>query len=452
MLKSIMSGPFLFLILSLFLIAPNETSAQTPTENLLTQVSENEIAEVIALDELGIGNSFNFNLYADFFHQIIVQENENLIGYHATTVDHYIFQEFVRAILEIRHEWKIPEDFYFLRVPGEKEFNIKGVTEISNRFGRPEFNAAQLKDVVFALIDGPIHKLSGQHLNWENINDEKIKQLYDLFLHFTSNMPIENMSRVAATAELMRMLKEMVPLDISEGRIVDLQKAIVRFAKNPRADKFRETYPAWLPFERINFPFDDTDEELQSLIISLNIPLYGNFQIASESTIHIFANNMSVEIDNDEDDANDVSYESFFKDRADGFFNGINSKQVKEIFDWAKGNLSTKTGIILQFTINHSEYSSELENIFYPCGFFGVPLKGSSVKENIQNGKGDWIVFPHSHKPFLINNQPRLVLTNEFSLNPFSGLKIKQHDLIDPASKLELRQRIRAVVSNPQLN
>src|ERR1700733_4936445 len=108
---------FMRSLVALLFFSSYVASALTPTENFLTQITEEEVAEIIKSDVLKIGQGFDFNQYADFFHSIIAEENEYFIGYHATTTDHFIFNEFVKIILEEHHNLITPNDFYFLRIP-----------------------------------------------------------------------------------------------------------------------------------------------------------------------------------------------------------------------------------------------------------------------------------------------------------------------------------------------
>lgn len=413
----------------------------TPTEKYLTQISEEEIAQFIQEDVLNMGTSFDFSQYADFFHGIIAQENEFFIGYHASTTDHLIFQEFVRAAMEEIYGWDVPEDFYFLRAPSDPDYNIEGTQDIFKRYGRPEFTPQELKKVVFHLVDSPIHHLSGQHLDWKKMNDKKMERLYFLLLHFTLFMPNTELTREEAAIELKKTLQKMIPSALSSKHKEKLRKGIETFTEDPFEDDFRDLYPVWLPFQSINHPFDDSDEELQKLVIALNVPLYGNFSLFSESTLHIFAKNRSVEVSDD--------FEYFFERAPKDFFQGIDmhSKEVRELLAWAKKHLTTETGTILQIFCGPSELAAEPDNLFYPCGFWGAPCLGKPVKE--VDGKGEWQFWPHFNQKLLINQQVRLVLTNRHSLNPKGGLKIKEYDLIDPALKKELRSRIRFIFKQP---
>lgn len=432
-----------FIPLSFFIVFFATASfavALTPTEKYLTQISEEEIAQFIQEDVLDTGTSFDFNQYADFFHGIIAQENEFLIGYHASTTDHLIFQEFVRVAMEEIHGWDVPEDFYFLRAPWDHAYDFEGTQEIFKKYGRPEFTPKELKKVVFHLVDSPLHHLSGHHLNWQKMSNKKVERLYFLLLHFTLFMPNTELTREEAAIELKKTLQKMIPSTLSSKHQEKLRKGIEAFIADPFEDEFRELNPDWLPFQSINCPFDDSDEELQKLVIALNVPLYGNFSLSSESTLHIFAKNRSVEVSDD--------FEYFFARAPNDFFMGIDmdSKAVKDLLAWAKKHLTTETGTILQFFWEPSELAPELDNLLYPCGFWGAPCLGKSVKEVITDGKGEWEFWPHFNQKLLVNQQVRLVLTNRHSLNPKGGLKIREYDLIDPALKKELRSRIREVM------
>ncbi|MGH2638394.1 MAG: hypothetical protein ACRDF4_03830, partial [Rhabdochlamydiaceae bacterium] len=96
-------------IIPILLLLVAQIAAYTPTEKYLLQVNEEQIAQNIEQDE---ESAFPFHQYADFFRAVIAQENENFLGYHATTADHFIFQECVRIGLEERYGQQIPEDFY----------------------------------------------------------------------------------------------------------------------------------------------------------------------------------------------------------------------------------------------------------------------------------------------------------------------------------------------------
>ncbi|MBA3237867.1 MAG: hypothetical protein H0T62_05890 [Parachlamydiaceae bacterium] len=422
-------------IFVLFVSCVSIVSAMMPTARFLEHIGgEDKVVEILCADPFEQGDSFDFYHYAPFFRNIIAQENDSFIGYHATTIDHLVFQEFIRATLEVRYGWVIPEDFYFLRIPGDPTYNIQGSKEIFKRFGRPEYDTNQLREIVFALVDTPLHELTGIHLQWNSVSDKAINRLYFLLLHFAFTMPNMELSKNQASAELEELILQMLPNDLKKVQKRKFLQRVKDFISDPTEDTRGE-------FPRIYRPFDDTDEDLQKIVISLNVPLYGNIFIPSESTVHIFANNCSVELDEDD------HLDRFFVENKE-FFAGISIDHVDEVYTWLKSQLTDKSGVILQFFRDSTHTSFDLSQIFFPCKYFGEPLLGESVENIIKHEDGEWqnwTIFSH---PILVNKELRLVLTNEVSLNPTAGLKIKEYDLIDPQTKKELRSRIKLLVKN----
>lgn len=421
-------------------------SALLPTERYLEKFDETKVAQIVQEDALKFGKAFDFSKHRDFFRKIIASEDENFIGYHATTVHHWIFQEFVRATLEEKHGWTIPEDFYFLRTPMNPKYDTNGREDCIKKFGRPEYTAEELKNVVYELIDAPIYKKTTQHLDWKLVKEEKISRLYYLLLHFAVHMPNTNLTKQEASKELKALLNEMLPAPISDAKKIKLQKTIQAFALDPFNSKKSlvpdaSLYPAWLPIQRIVMPFDDTDEDFQQLIVSLNIPLYGNVQISTESTIHIFANNASVELDPEE------AIEIFFESNME-FFKDLDMKAIKKLYQWAIPQVKANGGIILQFLSDPQMTPRDIDSIFYVSNYYGNPLFNISVKEEIDHGLGDLIYSPIFNQQILLHKQIRLILTNEWALNPFSGLKIKAYDKMEPAFKVELKRKIREIVGS----
>lgn len=410
-------------------------SAIMPTARFLEHIGgEDKVAEIVLTDPFKQGNSFDFHHYAPFFRNIIAQENENFIGYHATTIDHLIFQEFIRVTLEVRYGLAIPEDFYFLRIPGDPLYNIQGSKEIFELFGRPEYDSEQLRGIVFALIDTPLHEMTGIHLKWDRISDKTINRLYFLLLHFAFTMPNTELSKNQASEELEQLIMQMMPDSLKKAQKKKFLQSVKDFISDPTADTKDE-------FSRIYCPFDDTDEDLQKMVISLNVPLYGNIFIPSESTVHIFAKNSSVELDEDD------HLDRFFVGNKE-FFAGIDIDHVDEIYTWLKSQLTDNSGVILQFFRKSNNSPFDLSQIFFPCKYFGEPLIGESVESIIKHDDGEWQNCSIFSSPILVNKELRLVLTNEISLNLNADLKILEYDLIDPQTKKELRSRINILVKN----
>lgn len=76
----------------------------------------------------------------DFFQQIPSSETWGHIGYHGSTRSYRIYQDIIRMVVEEILAIEVRNDFQFLRVPGDEDFNLNSISEFEAFWGNERIN------------------------------------------------------------------------------------------------------------------------------------------------------------------------------------------------------------------------------------------------------------------------------------------------------------------------
>jgi len=426
--------------LVLFLLPIVQTSfADTPTQRFLEKFPLDSIESSIKAQSDG----FDTEKYLPFFLQVAEQENENFFGYHATSMAHLIFQEIMKMTFEELYGYHFPTDFYFLRAPDPASYPFHNSEEFINKYSRQPLSMEEMRQFIHLFFLRPLYIESGIDFSIETVQDSTIEEIYQTLLCYAPVLPSTNKS----VDEVQRTLKEFVmDLVIQNSIKVEpeiLDEALERWFTDPSQDEYRD-------FESdddedfvfaILYPFDDTSNDQQALLTALNVSLFANYSISSESTVHIFAKGASVDLDEDD-----------LRKKAKQFCDlvGVDAEVADEIYSYAEEFLDIKEGVLLQFFDKNKDNHalSDINEAAFVCSNFGVPdlaTQASYAVSNFNTLKYVEVDVP-AWGHVVLHPQLRLVAIPSTTLNPFSWLEIKEYDLMDPNYKAQLREFIRSKV------
>ena len=371
------------------------------TERFLHEFSIEKIVPCLEIEE-----GCDIALILKVFDEAIAQEKPGFFGYHATTLKHWVFNEIIKHVLTLREQIPFRDHFYFLRSPLAQQEQIQDVTAfLSSCTKKRDCSTFEEKKgyISFALL-----KLIDR--NDLIYNEEVANQVFEALLFF-SPLPSK-----LTKEETQRRLTDFIGIN---GFQIWLQK---------RADReIFSQYLEALPIEellensRIYSPLVDTEPTQQKLLVSLNIPLFGNFTIPTESTAHVFIKGQS--IDSSADEILETATEEFLASY--GFPKGLGN----EIFKQAEAIISLQQGILLQF-FDDPDYS-HLDQVSFICMGFNSLYEGKRSSE-----------FITTFDPAKDIAQLRLLITKD-TLDPKSSwLTIKQYDLVPLEKKAEIKKLI----------
>ena len=312
------------------------------------------------------------------------------------------------------------------------------------KFKRSELTTDEKRNFVSLFFLNAIEMHAKCKLSLESIPDQNIDEVYDTLLHFAPVLPNKKLKQEEVDEALLNFALKLAKQN-------QINKATIKIAfeawlKDPlNFDQLEEAHFNFV--YKVLHPFDDTDQEQQNILIALNVSLFANHDIPSESSVHIFAKGESVDLE-----FNDVAVEKISE-----FFEqiGIKSELAEEIYTFASSKFKkAKSGILLQFFTNSPVGMASLDKACYVCSNYGVPDQQRFASDFVtQFDPKNYILFDDPHVGrFVIHPQLRVVISNQEVLNPFSWIKIKEHDLLDPNAKKVVHEFIQQKIRNASVD
>lgn len=424
-------------ICSFFVFFIFSISAVTPTEKYLAEFSFEEISQEI--EEQGeIG--FKMGDYYPLFQKAIAAEDETFFGYHATTIDHLLYQEITKAMLEKIFEERFRSDFYFLRTPGQEFFNINNKNDFFHLFAPKPTTPEKRKFVQLYFID-IIEKISGTSFPHIEVDESVTAKIYKALAY---SLPSKEVSKEKTFEILYEFLKNS---KLEEREFLCFENALMRWIECPKKH-FHEASDYSHKDEKFVrahlSPYNDTQKQQQRLLISLNTALFAHHTLPPESTVHIFASGQSVDIDS-------IDFEKKMLKELQNFasMSGFSAAVAKKCIELTKDVFELESGVLLQF---FAPSSSSLDEVTYLCSTFGEPLRDESSAKTVSEylvtfdpKKFEKLIFP-GMAPILLHPQVRLLATNSETLNPYSWLKVKVYTTIPEEKLFDFQQSLRELL------
>lgn len=427
-----MRSILIYVISSLLIQTSNCIAFDSPSKQFLNKYPIENIARAIHEQK---SESFDTDKFFPFFLSVLEQEDETFFGYHATTVSHLIFHESVKATLEALYGYDFPEDFYFLRAPDSSAYSVSNTAEFIKKYSRPELSLSDKRKFIEYFLLNPLK--AQEEFNVPTLECGVVEDLYRTLLFYSPGEPATEKSETQVQQDLMNFISKHASNKSA------MLEALTEWFKNPlQAERTDEEDEFLFP---ILHPFDDTAKEQQALLLSMNIALFSNFTLPSESTAHVFAKGQSIDLNNG---SVQKKLKKFFK------IAGIDETIADTIYSYADSLLNIEQGVLLQFfDIKDTEAArTHLDTASYVCATYGQPnfsILPSLAVPNFLSMKCTEI--DNSELGHLIlHPQLRLICIPSSTLNPFSWLKIKEYDMLNSHDKEQLREFIRMQIVHAQ--
>jgi len=128
----------------------------------------------------------------------------------------------------------------------------------------------------------------------------------------------------------------------------------------------------------------------------------------------------------------------FYKKELQLFFEtlGIDSSVVLQLFDIGKGTLKTDRGILLQIFDSSESLYSFIDKHCYPSYPNGFPSENNVISK----------LYTEQNYP----TELRLVLTNQYTLNPNTPLRIIRYDKMQPSIVKTYEKTLKEIITSCQ--
>lgn len=411
------------LILSITLLLSSHTYATTPTTRYLERHPIEKLIEYFDEDDYPISQ------HLPFFNEIIAQEDDSgFFGYHASTINFRIFQDILRVTQEEVFDQKLPENFYYFRIPGDPLFDLPdGKATFLTKHQSYDLTLEKKREAIKLFILEP---LGIHHL------DDKDIDIYWAYFYGIRKILQGDMTRLQKklkfkgkdTKFLMQtLIKEKQMGFVSKGASDMLLPIITPIADIHHQPPFRvqhvlsydnflnkfwscDNYELTWNIYRFFHPIWDTIGEQQAQLMAVNIPLFGNYTRWDECSITIFFENDTIE-------GGDNNLKDLLRSYYDKL--GLDSQLVDKMWQLAQEKLEkagVTTGVLFQLyhlgDLNHDAFVSV---------DFGVPITHLEPTEAVGAEK-----LPVNK--YNVDLQLRLVMSNTDTLNPERGLRAIRYD------------------------
>jgi len=453
------------------------------------------------LDEVGYDKIAQQYSYTSFSHHISLlldvadqEQSMPVFGYHGSSQQYRIFQDVLRAVFEESLGFDIPENFQFLRIPGDDSFDLKdGVQSYYEMFGRKltEDNLDRLSDL---FILKPLREQMNLPIYLDRLDSEQRHVFGQLFIDFAkyldyldgegrtdelwhdefsvAKMSIESQSKDGTNkGGGMRKEMELKIRDYMMKENQNLDPVSSGISKDEKGLKYTNQVPEMVNLISEFCESVDKKELENWLVKNLSMKLiFERFwglwgvevgfnvdqflfpyldtrpeqqKLLVCMNVPMFGNYFRWDESSVLIFLNGFTIESgdnYVKTELKKFFKeiGIPETVVSELFTLAQEELYKNhvyNGCIYQFVdLNHDSY--QLSNTYsYVSRDFGIPVQNLKPYDLISGS------YPIHQKG--IDLQLRLVMSNYTTLNPYSSLRIMRYDTLDQAVSQEIISKMK---------
>lgn len=252
------------------------------------------------------------------------ETEETFFGYHATTDKTRIYQDILRAVFEEILHVDLPENFYFLRIPGEPMWEWRnGIKDFLEHFENCQVKEEN-RNLIMSNLLAYLNTTHGVKLVLEDFTPDELATIWNHFQYYLKKerqstwisqakkyaLPkdfmwpiLEKNINLEATVEVIRQRLEKKHPEIDH-------QVVTKWLGEILTDEFEMTFlPLSLRHLDLDFecksnhyklieafitPFDDTTSPHQNMLVSMNIPIFGNHDTSGCFTAKIFLQNQSV--------------------------------------------------------------------------------------------------------------------------------------------------------------
>lgn len=407
----------------------------TPTASFLKHYPLEKIGSIVKKQSNG---TYDKKKWFPFFLDVSKHEGPGFFGYHATTSSHFLIHLVLKSTFEELYGYQFPEDFYFLRAPLGHCYEFSDKSEFLKQFAVPKLSVNKQRKMINLLLLKPLQKATKVSLPLSCIPKEHYEQLQIALLHFFSESgPRPPTTRLGAVNAIKAAFKDHPKKKVLLAKINKWFKNPKKYFTLEKNKVHIKEDDAYFIYKAIN-PIRDSDGDMQKILLSMNIALFSNFSCPGESTIHVIANNQSIELDGDQLSKKILS--NFFKKI------GYPIEIVADLIDAKQAIFDHNEGVLLQFfDATYESDNPELNRFAYISKPYGMPLfehKPTTFIANF-NPNTPLMIVGKGKDQMIADPQLRLVMTSRETLNPFSWLRIKCHHNIPKASLDAFTQVVR---------
>lgn len=451
-MKNTLSKFFTVTSLTAIVLFSSLYATETPTEKYLKTTPLETIAQSLKPEE---------EARLPTLLEISAKESENgFFGYHGSTQNFRIFQDIIRAVLEQKFEFVLPQDFYFFRIPGKPQYHFpNGLKDFKNEITKKNNDKKVIKLIIQTFLLEPLQSEMGVKIKFEQFTKSDIALLSESF------------EDIASQLSEKRALVEKTPNSEEQATATDTQNApaekAYRIIFKILAAKKGSTPPTdlqpWIEQQlsthgilktyfnvadekkknlmtNFFYPFWDVSIGQREFLISLNIPLFGNYAWPDEGSLGIVLNNATLE---GGDKLTIKFLQEWFRQI------GLPQDSVIELVNIGRSHVpETSQGVLFQFFDIGSEPYQFTEKHAYVSYPYGVEAKGFTPSEVLTGTKD---IDYHSGNSIL-QRQIRLLMSNEATLNPYSNLRIIRYDFLGETVANQIVSEMKDTLLNTKVN
>jgi len=387
------------------------------------------------------------------------ETDETFFAYHGMTQQNRIFQDILHVIFETTLEIPLPKNFYFIRLPSETtireekgaEAFLKGAHDFSLEFQEKTmhyfFEFLEKKTILKFLVED-FTKEEQEHI-WDFLLSCSRENQRDWWMERVENYtlpvdyPIENSDHEIYREKLYHLISNKL---CSQGRYSQVDQWTLFFQESPKfyldlldflcESQENENKDFERALKSFLYSFDDTSSPQKQLLVSLNVPLLGNYNVRGCFTPSIYIKDYSV-----------LGSEWRLKGLLEAYFEeiGLDTALVEDL--WRIGNaiypeFGKPQGCLLQlFDQSADEGKPPFSFINYHSFVsfkFGVPVPDLLPSELVQ---GNYPVSTNGRDLEL-----RLITNMGGVLNPFSSLRMIRYDGLNKEDHALMMKHMKAVL------
>ena len=373
------------------------------------------------------------------------EDEETFFGYHGMSQNNRLFQDILKGVFEEVLEIPMRDDFYFLRIPGESTWDWKnGKHTFLTHFEKSSIPSQQHKNFIVKNFLLTIGKGLGISLKLNNFNAQEKSMIWNFFQSNINDriqrdwvkkaksycMPTHYKLRKAIENKNLKNIIKIVTQKISRiDPKIDAKKIKGWFKEN-----FNSSFDTELIFflrelgtekschvlqlANLDIPFDDTTSPQNSILVSLNTSIFGNYVDEGCFTAGIFLDNESV-----------LGGDEYLEEKLKVFFENIGLEPSLASLIWKEGQEilvenNENKGCLLQFfdkSVDEAKKAfSMVDQNTYISFRHGVPVTDLVPSNYIQG--------LYKLKKNRKDLELRIVVNNQTILNPFSPLKLVRYN------------------------
>ncbi len=437
----------------------------TPTQRYLEINPLDEILDMLAEDLIGDEISLLGEKLPSLLEIASFETEDTFFGYHGTTQKVRLFQDILRAVFEEALDISLPENFYFLRIPGQEHLSWENSkNSFLERFENEELSKHHINLIIKNFL-AFVQKEVGISLQIEDFSVEELETIWKYFRSFIDYNVKCNEIKGARFYNIPSEYSLRLPkydLDLTNFIQIISEKIIEKHPEVPTSG-FSEwmkkfSHPRY--FELVFYltaldseydeekkacygffsRFNDNVAPQQEMLVSLNISLLGNYVGSGEFTPMVLLENRSISFG-----------ERKTTDDLKAFFEmiGLDPSLVDSMENEGAVILTEAgqfKGCLLQFYDESAGLGNEVMSFVdqntYVSLANGVPLPELKPSKLIQGQyklkKNSWDL------------QLRLVMDNKTTLNPFSPLRMIRHEVLSSEDSEKILTKMKELLRNSQ--